>query len=334
MFFPAPLRPLLTLASILHAAQAAPATSFFPGTTGTTWEYIQTGAQPARLTVRIAGPETFKGEQMLKIETTAGDEIVQTDVLDPSDRGLLLYQRRLPESEPATFAPPRLLVPMPLKVGSEWEVDDEVDRAVMHQKFKAVAQEDVVVPAGTYHAYRLHCEQPWPLQIEIDRWFAEGTGVVRETITTRGPGGRLLARTTKVLNKFTLALPGQEPPPSAVISSAAKPEPKVHVVVSKERDGDEVTTFQTDAPNIYVRWQGKNLPVGENVRAKWVVEDVGDVAAPNFVVDQTDTEVTRPDFAARFTLSRPKDGWATGKYRVEVYLEDKLLEKVAVSVKE
>ena len=75
-----------------------------------------------------------------------------------------------------------------------------------------------------------------------------------------------------------------------------------------------------------------NLPVGSYVRVAWIAEDVGDIAPADFIVDQTETEIDDPEFAARFTLSRPKDGWAAGRYRVELYLEDDLLQTARVTI--
>ncbi len=92
------------------------------------------------------------------------------------------------------------------------------------------------------------------------------------------------------------------------------------------------TIFQSDAPNIYVCWQGENLPTNSTVRIAWVVEDVGDLVEPNFIVDETETDITAPDFSARFTLSRPSDGWAAGKYRLELFLDEVLVKKVAVTI--
>jgi outer membrane usher protein FimD/PapC len=64
----------------------------------------------------------------------------------------------------------------------------------------------------------------------------------------------------------------------------------------------------------------------------WVAEDVGDLVEPNFVVDETETVAAAPDASARFTLGRPPDGWAEGKYRVEFYVNDQPVETVKVTI--
>lgn len=322
---------------LLATAITAQAESFFPRTVGTSWEYDRTGAEPGRVTVRIAELAATDGRDLLKLETLTNGNLVKSDWLSIDEQGVFEQRRRIGEQDPVQFNPPRLLLPMPLQVGTTWELDDEVEGSEMHQRFEVLAEENVTVPAGKFRAWHYRCEQPWPISISIDRWFVTGTGVIKDITATHGPGGRLLARTALVLTKFTLAPPPPEPPPSAAIS-AASPNPtwaaKISLEVMKEREGEPTTTFQADAPNIFVRWEGRNLPVGSVVRVAWIAEDVGDLAEPNFIVDQSNTEVTSSEFGARFTLSRPKDGWAPGKYRVELYLNDILTQKVDVTIKE
>ena len=100
------------------------------------------------------------------------------------------------------------------------------------------------------------------------------------------------------------------------------------------RDGPAATEFRSDAPNIFVRWSGQNLPVDETSRITWIAEDVGDIAPPNFVVDEVERNVSTSDFGGRFTLSRPKDGWAPGKYRAELYVADELLATIGVTIRD
>ena len=64
----------------------------------------------------------------------------------------------------------------------------------------------------------------------------------------------------------------------------------------------------------------------------WVAEDVGDLVEPNFVIDETVTVASAPDASARFTLGRPPDGWAEGKYRLEFYVDDILVETERVTI--
>jgi hypothetical protein len=109
---------------------------------------------------------------------------------------------------------------------------------------------------------------------------------------------------------------------------------KMTLEVAKDRDGEPQDQFRSDVAEIFVRWNGEHLPVGSFVRVAWIAEDVGDLVPPNFIIDETETEVTTSTFGARFTLSRPKDGWAAGNYRLELYLDDTLIQTAKVSIRD
>ena len=316
-----------------------------PTVEGTIWEYAiagtsGTGIPTSTLTVQIQGKEESKGKELVRFETLIGSDLAKTELLAVDERGLLCYERTLSNGKTVSFEPPQTLLPAALKVGAKWELDDSVAGSEMHQQFSIAAEENVVVPAGSFRAYRLHCEEPWPISTSIDRWFVPGTGLVKDITTTRGPTGRLLTRVTMVMTKFSIPAtpPSQENvPPSVEVHPSTSPLPSpitIKLELAKAREGEAVTEFRSDVPNIFVRWSGENLPVDAEVRIAWIAEDVGEVAPPNFVVDETESTVTRPEFAARFTLSRPKDGWAPGKYRAELYLEAELKEKVNVTIRD
>ena len=323
----------------LSLAQLSRAETIFPSTPGANWEYevadSSAGRVPPRvLTVIIAGEEKVEGKEVLKLETRAADVLQKTELITADERGVFCLRRSTAHGNSASFEPPQRLLPAELKLGAKWELDDEVGGAERHQQFTVAAEEDVIVPAGTFHAYRFDAEEPWPISIAIQRWFAPGTGFVKDITTTRGPNGRLLSRVTKVLKKFspTAAPLPNESQAASPTPLAASLSPAMTIAVAKERDGEPTTEFRSNAPNIFVRWRGEHLPVDGIVRVAWVAEDVGDVAPANFVVDQSETIVGVPEARAQFTLSRPRDGWATGKYRVDVYLDDKLLQSARVTI--
>jgi hypothetical protein len=154
----------------------------------------------------------------------------------------------------------------------------------------------------------------------------------------RGPNGRLLNRTRTVLLKFsqpTATSPNEEKfEPSSPSPSATRSRTEVSLSVARDRQGEAATDFPADTPNLFVRWRGVNLPKDVDVRVVWVAEDVGDVAPPNFVVDEKETTVDLPDFGAQIVLSRPKDGWAPGRYRADLFLNDQLATSVTVTIHE
>lgn len=336
-------------------AQAAP--PFFPGEQGTTWEYEMresfAGNAPSALSVRINGIASLGEKQLLKLETLAGDAVRKTELISIDTAGVHCHQRTGPDGKTITFDPPQTLVPAPLTVGARWSIDDHVIGGGA-QEFTVTGEEDVAVPAGNFRAFRIHCDQQWPISGTIDRWFVPGTGFVKDVTTSRGPTGRLLGRASIVLKKLSV-LPTTPAPaarstaePTVEIGSAASGDtaapasadpppaatPEVTVEVAAEREGEPQSEFRSNAPQIFVRWAGSNLPSGSRIRIVWIAEDVGDIAPANFIVDETDTIVTVPELNARFTLSRPQDGWAAGKYRVEVYIDDQLMTEVPVTIRD
>lgn len=147
--------------------------------------------------------------------------------------------------------------------------------------------------------------------------------------------------TSPAAPKTTEPQPDSSPKSAAAVAStptpspeekAAAPSKKLTVEVSSDPAGGLKTEFKSNVANIYVRWYGHELPEGAKVRVAWVAEDVGDLVEPNFVIDETETVAPAPDASARFTLGRPPDGWAEGKYRVEFYVDDVPVETVRVII--
>ena len=324
---------------------AARGQPIMPVENGATWEYeVRDGtksAEPVTLIVRINGTEDVGKNELLKFETVADEVVTKTELINIDARGVHCHQRTGADGKATILEPPETIVPFPLKIGAAWQVNDHVAGGGP-QDFKIAAQEDVTVPAGKFRAFRLRCDQPWPISTTTERWFAPGTGVIADVTTTRGPNGRLLSRATTMLRKFSVIPPARDMSPPSITIDTAAPAPRaaatpptkpgILLEVSAERDGLPQTEFKSDAPQIFVRWSGVNLPVDESVRVAWIAEDVGDLAEPDFIVDQMETTIETAEFGARFTLSRPKDGWAAGKYRVEVHLGDELLQKLSVTI--
>ncbi len=324
--------------------------TILPAGDGATWEYevrdsSTPAAPPAALTVRINGTEQIGDKELLKFETVAEDVVTKTELMSVDERGLHCHQRAGADGKATILEPPQTTVPWPLKVGATWQVNDHVAGGGT-QQFAVTGEEDVAVPAGTFRAFRLHYDQPWPISTATDRWFVPGTGIVKDVTTTRGPTGRLLSRATTVLKKFSVApRRADDTPPSITIEAGSKDaspqpaaaappasKPAILLEVTGERDGTPQTEFKSDARQIFVRWSGVNLPVGAILRVTWIAEDVGDLAPANFVIDEMETELETAEFGARFTLSRPTDGWAAGKYRVEVSLAEEVLQKLNVTI--
>jgi len=349
----------LAIALVL-AAVSARAEALLPTAEGTSWQYELTetlpGAAPVRSVVTVrAGEQLLDGKKTVKLETLSGNVVSKTELVRVDQNGIVCLARSGKDGKIMKLNPPEPIVAAPLEAGAAWELEGEVFGIKMHQRFTVVAEENVTVPAGKYRAFHLQCEDSSLMSIKLDRWFAPGTGFVKESTVLRGPG--MVQRVTLELTKFTEVIskpavsPSPAPPessPQSVVTvspaaaptelaaspaeQTATPPKKLTVEVSSDPAGGLKTQFKSDVVNIYVRWHGHDLPEGATIRVAWVAEDVGDLVEPNFVIDETESVAPAPDASARFTLGRPPDGWAEGKYRVEFYVDNLLVETIRVTI--
>ena len=337
---------------ILLTSVCVRADPLLPTAEGTTWEYDATealnGAAPVHSVIKIlAGKQVLYGVEVIKLETLSGGIVSKFELVHADEEGVTRLARGGKDGQLTKLNPPEPIIVAPLRVGAEWESEGEVEGIKTHQHFTVVAEEGVTVPAGKFQAFHLHSENTSLISVKLDRWFVPGTGFVKETTVVKGPG--LLQRVTLELNKTIspeAAKPAERPGSPAGIAPAKTPsEPaaspeeiagapskKLTVEVSADSAGGLKTEFKSYIEHIYVRWHGHDLPEGARVRVAWVAEDVGDLVEPNFVIDETVTIAPVPNASARFTLGRPPDGWAEGKYRLEFYVDDLLVETVRVTI--
>ncbi len=87
---------------------------------------------------------------------------------------------------------------------------------------------------------------------------------------------------------------------------------------------DPTSTFPVNQPVIHLVVTVANAPSDTKVKSVWTAVDVGSAAPANTKIDEA--EVTMNSSGnAHFTLSLPNSGaWPVGKYKVDVYLNDKL----------
>lgn len=345
------------LGMIACAAVIARAEALLPTADSTTWTYeLNEGlggpAAAAPTTVPLVvsvGRQTFDGKEFLKFETRTDDVLTKTELMTLDEHGWVCHVRGGKDGRMAKLDPPQTVVPAAIKVGDAWESDGEVAGMEVRQRFKVVGEDPVRVPAGSFRAVHIHCEDASVMSVVLDRWFVPGVGFVKETTVVRGPTGGLLQRATLELQKKpeVVSKPQGSPSPTATAPGPtatppirgpevqmvpAQPGKKLIVEVSADAGGGLKTEFKSNVENIYVRWRGRGLPEGARVRVAWVAEDVGDLVEPNFIVDETESVAPTPDASARFTLGRPPDGWAEGKYRVEFYVNDELEETIRVTI--
>src|SRR3954463_11683604 len=112
--------------------------------------------------------------------------------------------------------------------------------------------------------------------------------------------------------------------------SGESPSP-IQATVASEKEGEAKTAFLTNTPKIYGRWQGSSLTAGDIIRAVWVAEAFGK--------EERDAKITEAEVKAQkasdggiFSLARPEGGWPIGRYRLELYIDNKLATAVKFKV--
>ena len=274
---------------------------------------------------RIAGMENFDGKELLKFEMHRAGVVTNTDLLIVDEHGIICSARINVDGEMIKFSPPQTMIATPLKRGTSWNFDGQTGDMKVHQHYDVTGEEDVQVPAGEFHAFRIHCEQTSPSPMMIDRWFVIGTGIVKDVTTMRDASGDLLERISLELMERPKILDR----PDVNVEAAPK---KLSVSVAKERFGKLTTTFSSDIPQIYVRWKGHRLRKGAKVRVEWIAENIGDDAPADYGADEASTIADGPRSQGAFILSRPDDGWALGDYRAEFYVDDVLVDTVKLKI--
>jgi len=195
----------------------------------------------------------------------------------------------------------------------------------VQQHYDVVGEEDVDLRAGKFHAFHIHGEQTAPIRMTIDRWVVNGVGIVKDVTETKMPDGHVLRRISLELKEK----PKNAPRPQVKSVQSAK---KFSASVGKAPIGEATREFGSDTPKIYARWEGHNLRNQAKVRAVWIAENIGDIATPNYKIDEASTTVNSRDSHGIFTLAKPDEGWAPGDYRVEFYVDLALVETVKLKI--
>jgi hypothetical protein len=315
-----------------------------PTANGTSWRYnmteeigkgldirnAKTDAEgKIRLSVlyRIDGRDNFDGKDLLKVEMHRAGVLTNTDLLAVNEKGIICWARINLDGELIRFNPPQTVIAAPLKKGASWDFDGQAGELKVHQHYDVIGEEDVAVQAGKFHAFRIHGEQTSPNQMTIDRWFASGTGIVKDVTTMRAARGDLLQRISLELAEAPKIMSRPEAKSDAI--------PKqLSVNVSKGRLGKPMTTFSSNTPQIYARWQGQRLREGAEVKAVWIAENIGEDFPQDYKVDEASAVAEAESAHGAFMLARPEDGWALGDYRVEFYVDDVFVDAVKLKIVE
>ena len=274
---------------------------------------------------RIGGTENVDGKDLLKFEMHRDGVITNTDLLTVNERGIICWARINLDGGLVKFDPPQTMIALPLKKGARWDFNGHAGELKVDQHYDVVGEEDINVPAGRFHAFRIYGEQTSPGKMTIDRWFAGGIGIVKDVTAMRAANGDLLQRISLELVERPKTTERPEVKPNAA--------PKqLSVSLAKDSFGKPMTTFSSNTPEIYARWQGQRLRKGAKVKAVWIAENIGEDFPQDYKVDEVSAVAESPTAHGAFTLARPEDGWAPGDYRVEFYVDDVLMDAVKLKI--
>ncbi|MEY2487861.1 MAG: eukaryotic-like serine/threonine-protein kinase [Verrucomicrobiota bacterium] len=342
----------MSVAKILFTAVLAPgsaislsATQIMPTVQGTSWRYRMTeeagegfrlsnpksdanGKIEESVIYRINQPREIDGRKVMEFEMHRAGIVTNTDLMTVEDQGILCWGRVDGQGEVTKLNPAQIIVRAPLKTGLTWKFDNEVAESPVHQSYAVVGEEEVVVPAGKFHAFHIHGEQSAPGKMIIDRWFSDGIGIIKDVTETRSADDKLLRRISLELTDAPKVAPRPE------VASNPSPSPSaLTATLGNEAIGDSTTEFSVSTPKINARWQGRALRVGARIRVVWIAENVTDIAPPDYTIDEAATTATAPDSHGTFALSRPENGWTPGLYRVEFYIDGVFADAVKLQIK-
>jgi len=293
-----------------------------PSADGTIWQYVLTREgedRPGTLTRQVFAAKNSAEQNILRIETAVNGATHSTEFLKNEGKTILATAFRNANGETQTFDPPLTILPGDLTFGAEWNYRGPVAGLDLDLPLKIVGESEIEVPAGKFRALHFHGEKNDGLFTVADFWFVRGVGSVKEMVTQRGPSGDLLSRNSIELAK--LPAPSQTQPQLK----------KLEASISSSSDGDPLDVVPADALQIVARWRGHGLRKNAKIRAVWIAQDTG-VAPVDFKVDEATAVAPISNAFGKFTLSRPSDGWATGKYRVEFYVDDELTDRVDLTI--
>jgi hypothetical protein len=292
-----------------------------PTADGTTWQYALTRegeTKPETMSRRVFASTNGNDQNTLRIETAINGVVHLTEFLKNDGQAILTTARREEGGKTEAFDPPITILPGDLSFGAEWNYRGPVAGLDLNLPLKIVGEGEIEVAAGKFRALHFRGEKNDGFFTVADFWFVRGVGSIKETVTQRSPGGDLLSRNTIELVK----LPAQHQP---------EPRKKLEASVSTSSNGDPLSVISADALQIVARWRGHGLRKNARVRAVWIAQDTG-IAPVDFKVDEATTVAPIGTAFGKFTLSRPPDGWATGTYRVEFYVDDELTETVDLTI--
>jgi hypothetical protein len=322
-----------------------------PSTPGTIWHYQMTqefgqGVHPSDKSLKrdaqgkihlpidiyVTGKQHVGDVDTFKYDMYRQGAVSLTEFLTVDEKGVTAIARSAENGEPSLCVPPQKILNFPPHAEEKWNYKGSVGDMETEQTYEIVGRESVQAPAGKFDAFHLRLTQvaPTPPNVVEDRWFVPNIGYVKIVTTMTLPNSNLLQRITLELSEGPKI--GEKPAAASAPSASPLGKKLLHAALAKEPMSEPTTSFTPDLKKIFCRWQGDALHEGDKIRAVWIAEDVGDVAPKNYKIAETSTSADGPQAAGTFTFSRPTNGWPIGKYRVEIYDADQLVETLSFDI--
>lgn len=106
----------------------------------------------------------------------------------------------------------------------------------------------------------------------------------------------------------------------------------LHATLAVDKESKPTTEFAPDVAQIHAFYIGDAVKAGDKIRAVWIAEDVGDTAPKGTKIDEATLTAAKDNPSDAFSLSKPTKGWPLGKYKVEIYDNDKLAETLHFTI--
>ena len=109
---------------------------------------------------------------------------------------------------------------------------------------------------------------------------------------------------------------------------------KVETYITNGTQDKAASWFAPNTPNILAIFKTNGLKNGDKLRGVLVAEDVGDAAPANTNVLEKTLPMDGDTEAGEFQFSKPSNGWPTGQYRVEIYVNAELATSAKFTIKQ
>jgi hypothetical protein len=101
--------------------------------------------------------------------------------------------------------------------------------------------------------------------------------------------------------------------------------------VNADNEVNEKTEFTPKTPIIFFVCTSEDVKVGQKIKAVWIAEDTHQVAPNHHEIDHTVLAVKKPleedqEWTGKFSLSKPNNDWPIGKYKVQLFAGEHLIE--------